>query len=129
MSAITETAHAPQHERTVKHPMAWYMPRFWHGMRLTTWLRELGRNRLAVSPSRVPMTCAVTGFTALNSLLAGVDRAVYGRKVAATDLAAPPVFILGHWRSGTTWFGGPTRDPDGSGSRWRSRGDCPGGGA
>lgn len=104
MSAITKTAPAPQQERTVKHPMSWYMPRFWHGMRLSTWLRELGRNRLAVSPSRVPMTCAVTGFTALNSVLAGVDRALYGRKVEATELAASPVFILGHWRSGTTFL-------------------------
>lgn len=104
MSAITEPPHAPQQERTVKHPMSWYMPRFWHGMRLSTWLRELGRNRLAVSPSRVPMTCAVTGFTALNSVLAGVDRAVYGRQVDATELVAPPIFILGHWRSGTTFL-------------------------
>jgi hypothetical protein len=85
--------------------MSWYMPRFWHGMRLSTWLRELGRNSLAVSPSRVPMTCAVTGFTALNSVLAGDrSRGLYGRKVEATELAAPPVFILGHWRSGTTFL-------------------------
>lgn len=104
MSAITEPAKAPQPERTVKHPMSWYMPRFWHGMRLSTWLRELTRNRLAVSPSRMPMTVAVTGFTALNSVLAAVDSALYGRQVEATELVAPPIFILGHWRSGTTFL-------------------------
>jgi hypothetical protein len=104
MSAITEPAPAPQQERTVKHPMAWYMPRFWHGMRLSTWLRELARNRFAASPSRWPMTCAVTCFTALNSVLAAIDRVAYGRKVEATELVAPPVFILGHWRSGTTFL-------------------------
>src|SRR6187549_2992766 len=99
MSVTTERSKTARHERTVKNPMAWYMPRFWHGMRFGTWARELARNRLAVSPSRVPMACAVTGFTAFNSLLAGIDRAVYGRKVDAVELAQPPLFILGHWRS------------------------------
>ncbi len=104
MSVTTERPNVPPPERTVKHPMAWYMPRFWHGMRLSTWLRELARNRLAVSPSRIPMTCAITGFTGINSVLAGVDRLVYGRQVDATKLKQPPVFILGHWRSGTTFL-------------------------
>ena len=104
MSVTTERSNAAPHERAVKNPMAWYMPRFWHGMRFGTWARELARNRLAVSPSRVPMACAVTGFTAINSLLAGIDRAVYGRKVDAVELAQPPLFILGHWRSGTTFL-------------------------
>ncbi|WP_172992152.1 sulfotransferase family protein [Lacipirellula parvula] len=104
MSVTTERPNVPPPERTVKHPMAWYMPRFWHGMRISTWLRELARNRLAVSPSRIPMTCAITGFTGINSVLAGVDRLVYGRQVDATELKQPPVFILGHWRSGTTFL-------------------------
>ena len=50
------------------------------------------------------MALAITGFAGLNSLLAGIDRAVYGRKVEAVELAKPPLFILGHWRSGTTFL-------------------------
>ena len=33
-----------------------------------------------------------------------VDRFVYGRRVAGTELAEPPIFILGHWRAGTTFL-------------------------
>ncbi len=37
-----------------------------------------------------------------NSLLNAISSLVYGRRVAAQRLNHPPVFILGHWRSGTT---------------------------
>jgi hypothetical protein len=50
------------------------------------------------------MTCAITGFTALNSVLAGLERAVYGRQIDAVKLREPPLFILGHWRAGTTFL-------------------------
>ncbi len=104
MSVSTPSREAPAVRRVVKHPMAWYMPRFWHGMRFSTWMRELARNRFAVSPSRVPMTCSITCFTALNSALAGLDRLVYGRRVDAVELTQSPLFILGHWRAGTTFL-------------------------
>jgi omega-hydroxy-beta-dihydromenaquinone-9 sulfotransferase len=99
-----ESAEPPAAARRVKHPLTWYMPRFWHGMRFSTWVRELARNRLAVSPSRIPMTCAITGFTMFNSVLAAAERAVYGRRIDATELPEPPLFVLGHWRAGTTFL-------------------------
>ena len=104
MSVRSQRLETPRSERIVKNPFTWYMPRFWHGMRFSTWMRELVRNRFAVSPSRAPMTCSITCFTMLNSLLAAVDRAVYQRRVDAVELAEPPLFILGHWRSGTTFL-------------------------
>jgi hypothetical protein len=104
MSVTSTPPSAPPASRTVKHPLAWYMPRFWHGMRFSTWMRELARNRFAISPSRVPMTCAITGFSVFNSGLAALERAVYGRRIDAVELAEPPLFILGHWRAGTTFL-------------------------
>jgi hypothetical protein len=104
MSVVTEPHEAARDERTVKHPMSWYMPRFWHGMRLSTWLRELVRGRMAVSPSRLPMTLAITGFTTLNSSLAAIDRAIYGRQIERVKIEKSPLFILGHWRAGTTFL-------------------------
>jgi hypothetical protein len=104
MSVLAKRATAPRQERAVKNPLAWYMPRFWHGMRFSSWMAALARNRFAVSPSRWPMTVAITGFTALNSALAAVDRIFYGRRVEAVKLAKPPLFILGHWRAGTTFL-------------------------
>jgi hypothetical protein len=32
------------------------------------------------------------------------ERLRYGRAVRRTELVADPVFILGHWRSGTTYL-------------------------
>jgi len=102
--SVATSPNAPQTQQVVKHPLTWYMPRFWHGMRLSTWFRELARNRFAISPSRWPMTCSITCFTAMNSLLAGLERVVYGRRIDAVELAEPPLFILGHWRAGTTFL-------------------------
>jgi hypothetical protein len=104
MSSLEQRLSTPHRDRVVKNPMPWYTPRFWHGMTAGTWLRELARNRFAVSPSRIPMAASVTCFSLLNSALAGIDRLVYGRRVARTELRRPPLFILGHWRSGTTFL-------------------------
>jgi hypothetical protein len=38
----------------------------------------------------------------MNSLLRPVQNLTFGRTIRETDLIAPPVFIVGHWRSGTT---------------------------
>jgi omega-hydroxy-beta-dihydromenaquinone-9 sulfotransferase len=104
MSVATEPREATRPQRVVKHPFTWYMPRFWHGMRFKTWVGGLARNRFAVSPSRMPMICSITGFSMLNSTLAALDRVVYGRQVDAVELDKPPLFILGHWRAGTTFL-------------------------
>ncbi len=38
----------------------------------------------------------------LRSLTATLDQLLYSRSVAATPIAKAPLFIIGHWRSGTT---------------------------
>ncbi len=48
------------------------------------------------------MAATVTPMAAVNSLLAGVQTAVYGRRARAVDVPDDPVFIIGHWRTGTT---------------------------
>jgi hypothetical protein len=47
----------------------------------------------------------------MNSVLNALQRAFYGRRIARVTLA-PPIFIIGHWRSGTTFLHELlTRDP------------------
>ncbi len=104
MSVLSDRLAAPRRQRGVKNPFPWYTPRFWHGMRLTTWIRSLARNRFIVSPDRLPAALSVTGFSAINSVAAAVDQLVYGHRVARTELTEPPIFILGHWRAGTTFL-------------------------
>ena len=84
------------------HPYSLLAPRFWHGMLLSTWLRHLARNRFAISVIKLPMVLAITFFTSLNVVYWLVQELVYGRRADKTEIKEAPVFILGHWRSGTT---------------------------
>lgn len=86
------------------HRYSQLAPRFWHGMTLSPWLRMLARNRFAISPTRVPMAAAITFFSTFNSALHGLQELIYRRRVERTEIEHAPVFILGHWRSGTTWL-------------------------
>ncbi len=77
-------------------------PRPWHGMTMSVWFRLLARNHFAVSPSRIPMALAVSMLSIFNSCAAVAQRARFGRAVRRTAIEVPPVFIVGHWRTGTT---------------------------
>ncbi len=77
-------------------------PRMWTGMDAPNWFRLLARNHFAVSPIRIPMACILSGISVCNSMLNGLHWAFYHKKVAATEVEQTPLFILGHWRTGTT---------------------------
>lgn len=83
-----------------KYPV--YSPRFWHGMRPLTWLGLLRSGGFRVHPSRIPMAIGITTAGPVNTALSLTQRLIFGRKLAAAELHGPPVFIVGHWRSGTT---------------------------
>jgi len=104
MSVLSERLAAPRRQRAVKNPIPWYTPRFWHGMRLSTWLSVLAKNRFALSLTKLPTALSITFFSMFNSLFAAADRAIYGGRVARTEIKQAPLFILGHWRSGTTFL-------------------------
>lgn len=80
----------------------WYSPRFWHGMRLGDWFGLLREGGFAVHPSRWVMASLITGVACGNSIAAQYQRWRYQQAIDATKITTPPVFILGHWRSGTT---------------------------
>lgn len=87
---------------TKPHPYPIWAPRFWHGMGLPAWLKLLARNRFAISPSRISMAASITNTTVLNSFAGVFAELMFGHRARATKLAEPPLFVLGHWRSGTT---------------------------
>lgn len=104
MSVLSERVTAPRRERVVKNPFPWYSPRFWHGMRCSTWLHSLARNKFLISLNKLPTAVSITAFSAGNSVAAAVDRAIYSRRIDQVELKEPPIFILGHWRAGTTFL-------------------------
>lgn len=79
-----------------------WAPRIWQGCSLPAWMRLLIKNRFAVHPSRLYIAVIVTIMSVMHSVLAAVQTLLYGRAVRNTKLAAPPIFLLGHWRNGTT---------------------------
>ncbi len=79
-----------------------WSPRFWHGMRTACWWRLLARNHFRIALGRLHLALGVTLFTPVNDLLAIVQAVIYGRRIRRTKVEKSPVFILGHWRSGTT---------------------------
>lgn len=79
-----------------------WTPRFWHGMGFDTWMKLLVHNRFAVSPSRWPIAASVTLTSALNSFSSVFEQLMWSHSARRTKLSEPPLFVIGHWRSGTT---------------------------
>ena len=71
-------------------------------MSVRSYFELLKENRFRVHPFRYPMMGLVGGCSVVNSLLNRCQSLVYERRIAAAELTQPPVFIIGHWRSGTT---------------------------
>jgi len=71
-------------------------------MRPGAWWRLLASGGLDVSLSRLPMVLSVSIATPVNSVLAGLEKLLFRRRIREAELHGPPVFIIGHWRSGTT---------------------------
>src|SRR5262245_7049205 len=92
----------PSDTPTFPRPYPAWAPRFWHGMRLPTWLGLLWRNRFAVSTNKIPLAVSITVATTLNMFGAVFERLLMSHRVRETKLVQPPIFVLGHWRSGTT---------------------------
>jgi omega-hydroxy-beta-dihydromenaquinone-9 sulfotransferase len=79
-----------------------WAPRFWHGMRPWVWWKLLSRNRYRIALKRAHVAVGVSLITPINELLWATQQLLMGRKIRATVIDQPPIFILGHWRSGTT---------------------------
>jgi hypothetical protein len=71
-------------------------------MRVGDLYSMLQENRFQIAPSRLPMTAMVSGCAVMNSILSATQSLAYGSQIQKTELTEPPVFVIGHWRSGTT---------------------------
>jgi len=99
-SAMTTAGKPPGAEGFHAYP--WWSPRFWHGMPLGVWLRLVAEHRARFSPSRLGLVATISTAAAFNSLAEPLSEARYRRQLRQAPATPPPLFILGHWRSGTT---------------------------
>src|SRR6266568_3772694 len=86
---------------TPKKEREW-APRIWEGCNFPAWARLLVRNRFAVSRSHLYMVPVISCVSMTHTILRFFEEAIYRDAVARTEIKQPPLFILGHWRSGTT---------------------------
>lgn len=70
-------------------------------MPLRRWIR-LCRFGGRIDPRYRPRAASITLFSLLSTPMHVLERALYAKSVESVQLLAPPVFIVGHWRTGTT---------------------------
>lgn len=79
-----------------------WAPRIWEGGDYFAFWRLMFANRFAVEPPYwwIAGVMSVTNFG--NTVLGWLQHARHGAAVRDTPIQHPPVFVLGHWRTGTT---------------------------
>lgn len=78
--------------------------RLWNGMTLGAWLRLMKGNWGKVSAAHIPAVAGIFVTTGINQIRKWIGQVLIEPKVRRVEIRQPPVFILGHWRSGTTWL-------------------------
>src|SRR5688572_7122168 len=79
-----------------------WMPKFWDGICFGAWWRLLLRNRFRVSPRFWWRACLITLFSLFHSVWRQWQFVLIGWRARRTPIVEAPLFIIGHWRSGTT---------------------------
>jgi hypothetical protein len=62
----------------------------------------LAEHRFRIAPRRLPHAVVHTASALVNSAVATMQQAWCGRAIRNTPIVDAPVFIIGHWRCGTT---------------------------
>jgi hypothetical protein len=84
------------------HSYPWWSPRFWHGMPMGVWLDLVAEHNARASLSRWWLMATITAAAAFNSVAELLCESRFRRLLLEPASAPSPLFILGHWRSGTT---------------------------
>ncbi|QEG38249.1 sulfotransferase family protein [Roseimaritima ulvae] len=72
------------------------------GITSGAWYRLLRENRFQVSAAYWHRAAFITASSVINSCSSLIERWRFGDAIERTELTQPPLFLLGHWRSGTT---------------------------
>lgn len=72
------------------------------GVTAGMWWRLLRENRFAVDPCYWHRAAFITLASVVNAAYGVLENRNFGEQVRRVRISEPPLFILGHWRSGTT---------------------------
>jgi omega-hydroxy-beta-dihydromenaquinone-9 sulfotransferase len=84
-----------KNNRTVQHPL--------FGISVRNWIQLLEKNG-GVDTEYIPRMIFITLISILTIPARILFKIKYRSKINNTNLSHPPVFIIGHWRSGTTYL-------------------------
>lgn len=87
-----------------RSPARRWAPRFVQGTDVLTWSRLLWQNRFAVHPRYWYIATIVTVSSTFNLVLRWIQRGLYRDRLRHARLRQDPLFVLGHWRTGTTFL-------------------------
>jgi hypothetical protein len=79
-----------------------WSPHLWEGCHFVAWARLLLRNRFAVGLPYWWVAVIVTFVSFCHTLLTILQDCWYGPQIRRTRVCQAPIFIIGHWRTGTT---------------------------
>ncbi len=83
-------------------PAREWMPHIWEGCDFFAWMRLLSRNRFAVGWPYLYIAVIVTFVSFCHTVLRWVQELWFSGRIRATSIRHAPIFIIGHWRTGTT---------------------------
>lgn len=89
---------------SIRNKYPFYAFRTWQGMTASSWFRILARNQFAVSPARIPFAIEASIDSIFSSILSVSQDLIFARRIDGSVLGKPPIFIIGHWRTGTTYL-------------------------
>ena len=89
-------------DKDLLNPTRWPSVRFTQGMSLVVWLKLIREHGGWIRPSKWE-TFVTTSITAvIHSIANVICKIMFSRRLEETIARPDPVFIIGHWRSGTT---------------------------
>lgn len=74
------------------------------GCRFDNWLRLLRENKFKILPEKLPQALYITVTSLVMYLPSLAEKLIYDGRIKNTPMPDDPVYILGIWRSGTTYL-------------------------
>lgn len=79
-----------------------FSPRFWLGCDFFAWLRIMAKGRFQFTMPHLHIGLCTSMAAFGHTFLKYAQNALYRRKIERTRIEQAPIFIVGHWRTGTT---------------------------
>lgn len=80
----------------------WSQEQLITGITFGNWLELLKKNAWQVSPEYYHRLAFITALSGASSLFGKIEQARFGKVLDEMEISPTPIFILGHWRTGTT---------------------------